>query len=171
MLIRDFAESDWPAVWDIVRTVVRAGDTYPYATDMSQEVARSVWIEQPPAATVVAEENGRIVGTAKMGPNRGGPGAHVSTASFMVADGQRGRGVGTALCRHALSWAEQHGYASMQFNAVVETNVAAVEVYRRLGFVIVGTVPRAFDHPQHGRVGLHIMYREFDGESGSGSAR
>ena len=158
-------------MWEIVRAVVRAGDTYPYDTDMSEGVARGVWIEEPPGVTVVAEDGGRIVGTAKMGPNRGGPGAHVSTASFMVADGQRGRGVGTALCRHALSWAEERGYASMQFNAVAETNAAAVEVYRRLGFVIAGTVPRAFDHPEHGRVGLHVMYREFDGGSGSGNAR
>jgi len=28
-----------------------------------------------------------------------------------------------------------------------------------LGFQIVGTVPEAFDHPQHGRVGVHVMYR------------
>jgi hypothetical protein len=49
----------------------------------------------------------------------------------------------------------------MQFNAVVETNHAAVEVYRRLGFGIVGTVPGAFEHPTLGRVGLHVMYCQF----------
>jgi ribosomal protein S18 acetylase RimI-like enzyme len=48
----------------------------------------------------------------------------------------------------------------MQFNAVVETNHAAVNLYRRLGFTVIGTVPRAFAHPTLGRVGLHIMYRD-----------
>jgi ribosomal protein S18 acetylase RimI-like enzyme len=48
----------------------------------------------------------------------------------------------------------------MQFNAVAESNHAAVEIYKRLGFQIVGTVPGAFAHPSQGRVGLHIMYRE-----------
>ena len=48
----------------------------------------------------------------------------------------------------------------MQFNAVVETNHAAVEIYRRLGFTVIGTVPGAFAHPTQRRVGLHIMYRE-----------
>jgi ribosomal protein S18 acetylase RimI-like enzyme len=48
----------------------------------------------------------------------------------------------------------------MQFNAVVATNHAAIDLYQRLGFTIVGTVPGAFAHPTHGRVGLHIMYRE-----------
>jgi len=34
-------------------------------------------------------------------------------------------------------------------------------VYERLGFQVLGTVPRAFRHPVHGRVGLHLMYCEF----------
>jgi len=47
----------------------------------------------------------------------------------------------------------------MQFNAVVETNRAAVGLWRALGFGIVGTVPAAFEHPALGRVGLHVMHR------------
>ena len=47
----------------------------------------------------------------------------------------------------------------MQFNAVVETNTRAVELWRSLGFAVVGTVPEAFDHPVHGLVGLHVMHR------------
>jgi hypothetical protein len=27
-----------------------------------------------------------------------------------------------------------------------------------LGFEILATVPEAFDHPDHGLVGLHVMY-------------
>jgi ribosomal protein S18 acetylase RimI-like enzyme len=68
--------------------------------------------------------------------------------------------VGSALCRFALDWAREQGYAGMQFNAVAETNRGAVDIYLRLGFEIVGTVPRAFEHPAHGRVGLHVMYRD-----------
>ncbi len=59
----------------------------------------------------------------------------------------------------ALQWAHEHGYAGMQFNAVVESNAGAVELCERLGFGVVGTVPGAFEHPTHGRVGLHMMYR------------
>src|SRR5713226_508180 len=76
----------------------------------------------------------------------------------MVAGEARCKGVGTALCRYALDWAREHGYAGMQFNAVVETNVTAVEIYKRLGFTVIGTVPGAFEHPVQGRVGLHIMF-------------
>ena len=53
----------------------------------------------------------------------------------------------------------QDGYAAMQFNAVVETNVRAVRLWESLGFTVLGTVPEAFRHPDQGLVGLHIMHR------------
>jgi GNAT superfamily N-acetyltransferase len=143
-----------------VREVVRAADTFAYDPAMTEAEAHATWVEVLPGLTVVALDGDRVLGTAKMGPNRQGPGSHVATASFMVAADARGQGVATALCRFALDWAREQGYAGMQFNAVVETNHAAVEIYRRLGFTIVGTVPGAFAHPTQGRVGLHIMYRE-----------
>jgi ribosomal protein S18 acetylase RimI-like enzyme len=42
---------------------------------------------------------------------------------------------------------------------VAATNAAAVSLYESLGFTIVGTVPEAFDHPERGLVGLHVMHR------------
>jgi ribosomal protein S18 acetylase RimI-like enzyme len=158
--IRQFAERDWAQVWPIVREVVQAQETFPYDPSMTEREAHDIWIEKPPGLTVVAVEGDRLVGTGKMGTNRPGPGSHISTASFMVAAEARGRGVGTALCRFALDWARERGYAGMQFNAVAESNRTAVALYERLGFRVVGTVPGAFEHPTLGRVGLHVMYRE-----------
>ncbi|WP_343447264.1 GNAT family N-acetyltransferase [Micromonospora schwarzwaldensis] len=160
MRIRDHVDADWGQVWPIVEGVITAGDTFPYDPGWSAEVAREVWVERPPGRTSVAvDPDGVVLGTAKMGANRPGPGAHVATASFMVAAGARGRGVGRALCEDALDWARRQGFAAMQFNAVVETNTAAVRLYRRLGFTVVGTVPESFAHPTLGRVGLHLMHR------------
>jgi GNAT superfamily N-acetyltransferase len=164
MQIRQFVESDWSQLWPVIAEVVRAQETFPYDPAMTEEQGRQAWIEAPPGLTVVAVENGWVLGTAKMSTNRPGPGSHVSTASFMVAAGARGRGVGTALGRYAVAWARARGYAGMQFNAVVETNTAAVHVYRQLGFQVLGTVPGAFRHPTEGRVGLHLMYCDFGAE-------
>ncbi|WDZ83079.1 GNAT family N-acetyltransferase [Micromonospora cathayae] len=162
MRIREFTDSDWPRVWEIVQEVVRAAKTFTYDPELTADEAYRTWVEAPPGLTVVAvDDDDRVVGTAKMGTNRPGPGSHVATASFMVAADSRGRGVGTALCRFAVDWATRRGYAGMQFNAVAATNTTAVDLYRRHGFQVVGTVPGAFAHPNRGRVGLHVMYREF----------
>ncbi|MEV0428093.1 GNAT family N-acetyltransferase [Micromonospora sp. NPDC050495] len=159
MRMRAFTEADWAQVGPIVEAVVAAGDTFPYDPAWPAEVLHDVWVERPPGHTMVAEEDGTILGTAKMGPNRPGPGSHVATASFMVAGAARGRGVGRALVGYALDWARREGYAAMQFNAVAETNLAAVALYRSVGFAVVGTVPEAFTHPVEGRVGLHVLHR------------
>jgi len=157
--IREYTDPDWPCVWPIFQEVVSAGETFAYERGWTSEQAREVWVVGPPGLTVVACEGHRVLGSAHMGPNRPGPGSHVATASFMVAEEARGRGVGRALGEHAISWARERGYAAMQFNAVVQTNHVAVRLWRALGFRIVGTVPEAFEHPTLGRVGLHVMYR------------
>lgn len=117
-------------------------------------------MEQAPGRTVVAAEGDTILGSAKMGPNRAGRGSHVATASFMVDPPQAGRGVGRALGERVLVWARSAGYRSMQFNAVVETNTGAVHLWRSLGFQILTAIPEAFDHHEHGLVGLHIMFQK-----------
>ncbi|HEV7195254.1 MAG TPA: GNAT family N-acetyltransferase [Pedococcus sp.] len=92
-----------------------------------------------------------------MGPNRPGRGSHIATASFMVGSAVRGLGVGRRLAEEMLRWAREEGYAAVQFNAVVETNLGAVRLWQDLGFEIIGTVPAAFDTRRHGHVGLHVM--------------
>ncbi len=159
MRIRDAVERDWPAIYPIFITIVAAGQTYAYPEQLSSEEARAYWMPGPPARTVVAIDDDQLVGTALMGPNRPGRGSHIATASFMVDPAAQGRGVGRMLGAHMLEWAGEQGYRGVQFNAVVETNRAAIHLWESLGFRIVGTVPGAYRHAQHGFVGLHVMYR------------
>ncbi len=159
MIVREALHQDWARIYPYFSAIVAAGCTYAYPEHLSLDEARSVWMEQPPGRTVVAVDGDTILGSAKMGPNRPGRGSHVATASFMVDPRQAGRGVGRALGQDALAWARSAGYRSMQFNAVVETNTAAVHLWQALGFQILTTVPQAFDHPDHGLVGLHIMFQ------------
>ena len=158
LILRPIAEHDWDRVFQIFSAVVAEGDTYAYPDTLSSDEARALWIEGPPGETVVALRDDVLGGTAKFGPNRPARGSHVATGSFMVAPHVRGSGVGRAMCDYAIAWARAKGYAAMQFNAVVSTNVQAIELYRSLGFVTIGTVPEAFEHATEGRVGLDIMY-------------
>jgi L-amino acid N-acyltransferase YncA len=156
--IREATPQDWPQIWPFFSAIVRAQETYAYDPDMTSDEARAVWMSPAPDHTVVATSDGDVVATAKMGPNRPGPGAHIGTASFMVAPEAGGHGVGRALGEYTVEWHRANGYRGIQFNAVVETNTAAVHLWRALGFEVVGTVPGAFRHPDHGYVGLCVMF-------------
>lgn len=161
VVIRPLDDDDWERVFEIFSAVVSEGETYAYPEGLSSEAARALWVEGPPGAAIVALRDGVILGTAKFGPNRPARGAHVATASFMVTNESRGSGVGRVMVEYVIAAAKAQGYAAMQFNAVVSTNVYAIELYRRLGFVTIGTVPEAFDHATLGHVGLDIMYLQF----------
>ena len=158
LVIRPATPSDWAAIHLIFERVVSEGETYAYPPALTSEAARDLWMEHPPGLTVVAEIDGVIVGTAKMGPNRPGHGDHIGTASFMVDSTARGSGVGRKLGEYVIDWHRREGYEGIQFNAVVASNEAAVHLWESLGFEIVGTVPNAFRSPRFGRVGLHVMF-------------
>ena len=159
MILRDATDEDWPAIWSFFGPILAAGETYAIDRDISEADARAGWL-LPDARIFVAVDAGRVVGTAKLVRNFGGPAAHVANASFLVDPATAGRGVGRALGEHVLIEARSAGYRAMQFNAVVETNTNAVALWRSLGFEILATVPESFDHPEHGLVGLHVMYRK-----------
>jgi L-amino acid N-acyltransferase YncA len=156
--IRPATDDDWPRIWPFFAEIVAAGETYAYPDDLTVETGRGWWMSKPPSQTVVLDHDGRVLGSATMGPNRPGRGDHVGTASFMVDPAAAGRGVGRALASYVVDWHRGHGFAGIQFNAVVETNAAAVRLWQSLGFEIIGTVPRAFRSATHGEVGLHVMY-------------
>ncbi|QDP94573.1 GNAT family N-acetyltransferase [Microlunatus elymi] len=160
MEIRDAEAADWEAIWAIFQPIVAAGETYEYPRRSTSEQGRQLWMLEPPGRTAVAvADDGVVVGTSHMNPNRLGAGSHVANASYMVHPDKAGRGIGRALVVESLEWAKNNGYRAMQFNAVVDTNAGAVGLYEKLGFTIIGTVPEAFLSPSKGYVGLHVMHR------------
>ena len=162
MIIRDAVDGDLAQIAPFFRAIVAAGETYTYAEDLDNQSIADLWLERPPGRCVVAvSAEGSVLGSAKMGPNRPGRGAHIATASFMVDPAAQGKGIGRALGEEAIRWALDRGYLGMQFNAVVETNAAAVHLWQSLGFAIMTTIPAAYEHRRLGRVGLHVMYQRF----------
>lgn len=156
--IREAQLQDWQKVWPFFKSIVRAGETYAFATDLSELEAQSLWMDTP-RATLVAEEEGDILGSYYLKTNFQGNANHVANCGYMVSELARGKGVATLMCEHSQRLARTLGYSAMQFNFVVSTNIGAIGLWQKLGFDIVGRVPKAFNHPEQGFVDSLVMYK------------
>ena len=156
--IRPAVDADRDSIWEIFHAVVASGDTYAFDPAICRNDALAYWCH-PANWCYVAERRGRVIGTYLLRSNQPGAGSHVANAAFMVAPDSSGSGVGRAMAEHCLDQARELGFRAMQFNFVISTNEAALHLWKRLGFTIVGTLPDAFRHPTRGYVAVHVMFR------------
>ena len=156
--IREISADEFGLLWPIFRDVVAAGDSYSYPPDIGFEAARTLWTGGD-ARCFIAELDGACVGGYLLHANQPGLGNHVANAGYMVAPALRGRGIAGALCEHSLQQARAAGFLAMQFNFVVSTNAAAVHLWRKHGFAVIGRVPQAFRHAREGLVDVLVMHR------------
>lgn len=158
MEIRAATPEDHEAIWAIFHEIVSRGDTYAFDPETGREEALEIWVHRP-AATYVCELDGQIAGTYYVKANQPALGAHVCNCGYMVPAWARGRGIATAMCLHSQVEAVRLGFKAMQFNLVVATNEVAVRLWQSLGYDVVGTLPRAFNHRTIGLVDAHVMYK------------
>ena len=157
-VVRQATELDFDSIWEIFHRVVQQGDTYAFDPATTKDEARSIWTA-PHVATYVAETDGVVVGTYILKPNQPGLGSHVANAGYMVHPDHAGRGIGRRMCEHSMIEARKAGYLAMQFNIVVSTNESAIALWTKMGFSVVGVLPKVFRHRGLGLVDAYVMHR------------
>ena len=158
--IRPLAAVDWAAAWQIIEPVFRAGETYAFAPDITEAEAHKVWVEIPAATFIAEDEQNRILGTYYIKPNQPALGAHVCNCGYIVAEHARNRGIASEMCKHSQIEAVARGFRAMQYNLVVATNQAAVSLWQKHGFEVIGTLRNAFRHQRLGFVDALVMYKQ-----------
>lgn len=148
--IEAFTPADLPAMAGIWNQIVADGKAFPQEAPLSPKQAAAFFGKQD--YTAVARLDGQVAGLYILHPNNVGRCGHQANASFAVCPGLRGCGVGEALVSDALHRAKALGYRLMIFNAVVQTNHAALHLYEKLGFQKIGTVPGGF----HAKDGAYL---------------
>ena len=157
--LRLFETTDWQSVWNILKPVFRAGETYPYSPNITESEANVAWIDLPAATFVAVNDSDEILGSYYIKSNQSELGAHVANCGYVVAESFRSQGVATAMCRHSQAEALARGFKAMQYNLVISTNERAVRLWQHLGFEIIGTLPKAFQHTKLGFVDAYVMYK------------
>ena len=135
----------------------RAGETFPHDPAITEDEARTLWVDQSQAVLVALDASDNVVGSYFLRPNSLSLGAHVANAGYVVAEHCRRQGIGSCLCQHSLQADRQLGFRAMQFNLVVCTNTAGLRCWERNGFQVVGTLPGAFRHQRLGYVDALVM--------------
>ena len=156
MNIRTATASDHDAVWDILRPIFRAGDTYTIDPQITKHDAIAYWTQ---SQSYVADERGKILGTYYLKTNQQGGGSHVCNCGYATHPEARGKGIASAMLIHSLDQAITAGYHAMQFNFVVATNTGAIRLWQRAGFKEVGRLPGVFLHPEQGYVDALVLHK------------
>lgn len=142
--IREFQKEDTQAANAIWNKVVEDGVAFPQLEKLDEKSGLEFLGSQTYTGIAYDEETGRIVGLYILHPNNVGRCGHICNASYAVDSSVRGQHIGEKLVSHCLVKAKELGFGIMQFNAVVKSNTAALALYKKLGFVPLGTIPGGF---------------------------
>jgi L-amino acid N-acyltransferase YncA len=159
MKIRKATNNDVDSVWEIFHAVIKKGDTYVFDPETPKQDLNKHWFAQN-MFTYVLENNNIIYGTYILKPNQIDLGSHVANGSYMVHPNTRRQGFGDSMCNHSIKEARKLGFKAIQFNMIVSTNKPAIELWKKLGFEIVGTIPDGFNHLTKGYIDVYIMYKK-----------
>jgi ribosomal protein S18 acetylase RimI-like enzyme len=159
LVIRPATSADAAGIWSILEPEIRGGETFALPQNMLEADALNYW-RQPDHETLVAGQNGQILGSYYLRANQQGGGGHVANAGYLTAAAARGRGVARAMLEDSLERAKVRGFAAMQFNFVVSSNERALKTWEAYGFRVVGRLPLAFRHPTLGLIDALVMYKD-----------
>ena len=143
-------------VWN---EVVADGIAFPQEELLDRESGESFFAAQS-FTGIACDEAGRVVGVYILHPNNVGRCGHICNASYAVDASCRGQHIGEKLVRYCLEKGKELGFRVLQFNAVVATNTAALNLYEKLGFTRLGTIPGGFRSKDGSYVDIIPHYRE-----------
>lgn len=142
--VRAFIRKDIPNMITIWNEIVEEGIAFPQIELLDYKSGLDFFESQSFTGVAIEQETGKMVGLYILHPNNVGRCGHISNASYAVKSGERGKRIGEILVLHCITKAKEIGFKILQFNAVVCTNVAALRLYEKLGFVQLGTIPNGF---------------------------
>ena len=124
--------------------VVEEGVAFPQTEPLTRENGHLFFEEQSFTGIARDEGTGQVLGLYILHPNNVGRCGHICNASYAVRSDMRGQHIGEILVKHCMQKGRELGFRILQFNAVVSSNTYALRLYKKLGFVQLGTIPGGF---------------------------
>ena len=156
--ISRLAPSDAAQLVELLIAVVDDGASIGFLPPLGRDEAERYWagVLSRNVILLVAEEDGRIVGTAQLHLEPRANGCHrAEVAKLMVHPSARGRGLGRALMREVEAVAGRESRTLL----VLDTREGdpSNALYRSLGYTVAGTIPR-YARSTNGRLDASVFY-------------
>ena len=134
-MVRDLRSGDWPEVARIYEEGIATGN----ATFETKVPSWEAWdAGRPREHRFVSEEDGRVAGWIALAPvSQRSCYEGVAEVSVYVAEGARGKGIGSELLAALVESAERVGIWTLQ-TSVFPENEPSLALLRRFGFRTVG---------------------------------
>lgn len=143
-IVREYVEKDIVQMIEIWNEVVDSGIAFPQIERLTECSAMAFFSEQSFTGVAEDRDTSELLGIYILHPNNVGRCGHISNASYAVKSAARGRHIGEKLVIHCMEKGKELGFKILQFNAVVKTNLGAIYLYEKLGFVRLGVIPNGF---------------------------
>ncbi len=169
--VPDDAEAVLAYMHDTLPEVTPYICTTPEEFDYTVEQERELLAKQDAATGalwMIAESAGRIVGSLNASPIRRRRLAHVALLGMTLRPEFRGVGLGTKMMSALIEWCERHPVTELLQLEVYADNERAQRLYRKLGFVEAGRVPRRMKFGPGEYKDAVLMYREVRPEASAG---
>ena len=124
--IRKFEPDDTDTAIKIWNEVVDDGVAFPQLDELDHESGLAFFEEQTYTGIAVDSDG------------------HICNASYAVSSAHRGKQIGEFLVTDCIKRAPEFNFKILQFNAVVASNKAALHLYKKLGFIQLGVIPKGF---------------------------
>ena len=155
-----YREEDLEGLYEIYQEVIEAGTNFPHEFGTKDEFENCFFA--PHSSVYVLRSKEKVLGGFYLKPNFPGRARHIANAAYMLHKSARGKGLGRLLTEASLPLAKELGYLAIQFNMVFSQNLPAVHLYKKIGFEIIGTIPKACRTPDGSYQAGYIMYQSLE---------
>ncbi|MEL3971158.1 GNAT family N-acetyltransferase [Rossellomorea oryzaecorticis] len=150
-IIRNGKLGDAEVLLDIGRSVISEDE---YFIAVSEEVEKTPLHEEKERilsildnikdTLIVAEVNGLVVGSIEFRSQTRKRLSHTGSVSMSISKNYRGMGIGKALLKALVDWAEENPLIEKISLGVFSTNQRAISLYKQMGFLEEGRLMKEY---------------------------
>lgn len=167
ILLRHVAVSDAARVIEFVHGFVYTEEYVPLSegefnpTMEEEEKLLSAYVERSNSLFLVAEFEGKIVGNINLDGNYRKILRHTAVFGMGMLKEWQSCGLGTAILSAAINWAKANAELELLFLQVYAENEAGLALYRKMGFVENGRIPKFFKQNgrYHDEISMHLFVK------------